>query len=93
MRENGSVIADLCGKDGCIQAALFHLVKLALQYALTGHISFVFMIWLGNLLLLGVLWLMWQNFFKTEQRLARRLLLFAPVCYLFFQLNYVENLD
>lgn len=72
---------------------IFEHMILAAQLALTGRISFTFLIVLGNLLLLGILWLLWKHYFAEEKNLARRILLFAPICYLIFQLNYVENLD
>ena len=72
---------------------IFEHLILAAQLALTGKISFTFLIVLGNLLLLGILWLLWKHYFAEEKNLARRILLFAPICYLIFQLNYVENLD
>jgi hypothetical protein len=72
---------------------IFEHAVLAAQYAFVGHVSFSFMIWTGNLLLLGVAWVLWHNYFSDETDLARRFFLFAPICFLLFQLNYVENLD
>jgi len=72
---------------------IFEHAVIAAQYSLTGHISFGFLILLGNLLVLGIGWLLWKNYFSSEKDLTRRIILFLPICYLLFQLNYVENLD
>jgi len=72
---------------------IFEHAIIAAQYSLTGHISFGFLILLGNLLVLGIAWLLWKNYFSDEKDLTRRIILFLPICYLLFQLNYVENLD
>lgn len=64
----------------------------ASDLALTGRVHFGFLIWTGNLMLLGVGYLFWKNFFP-ELDLPQRLLLFAPAAWLLFQLNYVENFD
>jgi hypothetical protein len=68
-------------------------VIVSLQWALTGRVSFLFLIVLGNVAVLGVLWLYWKNFLVTERDASRRIVLFLPVCFLLFQLNWVENLD
>lgn len=72
---------------------IFEHAIIAAQFALTGNISFGFLIVLGNLLVLGIAWLLWNNHFSNERDLTRRRILFLPICYLLFQLNYVENLD
>ena len=64
-----------------------------LQCALTGHVNFEFLIVLGNLAVLGLLWLLWRNCFATEHNLTRRLILFLPICYLLLSLNYAEAVD
>lgn len=64
----------------------------AIDLALTGHVHFGLLIWTGNLMLLGVGYLFWKNFFP-ELDLPQRLMLFAPAAWLLFQLNYVENFD
>jgi hypothetical protein len=77
---------------------LLHLI-VAAQIALTGHISFSFLIATGNLLVLGILWLFWKHSFTgtssltSDIGLARRIVLFVPVSFLVMQLNWVENLD
>jgi uncharacterized membrane protein len=65
----------------------------AAQWAMTGQVSFRWIIVLGNLLVLGMLWLYWRHSFEQESDLPQRLLLFVPVAYLLMQLNWVENLD
>ena len=65
----------------------------AVDWALTGQVHFGFLNLLGNLLVLPTAWLLWSNMQIGDESKARRLLRFAPVCYLLFQLNYVENLN
>ena len=65
----------------------------AADLSLTGHLHFGLYIWIGNLLLLPIAWLFWSNLRPNDQNVTRRLVLFVPVCWLVFQLNYVENLD
>ncbi len=65
----------------------------ATELALTGQVHFDLLIWVGNLMLLGIAWLLWQHSFPDDRNLARRLLLFAPTAWLLFQLNYAENFD
>jgi hypothetical protein len=65
----------------------------ALQWSLTGHVNFSFLIVLGNLAPLGMLWLFWKNDLTSELNLTRRILLLLPIVYLLFSLNYAEALD
>jgi hypothetical protein len=65
----------------------------AAQCALFGHVNFSFLILLGNLASLGILWLYWKNAFPSETHLLRRVLLLLPVCYLLFSLNYAEAVN
>ena len=65
----------------------------AAELAFTGKVHLGFLIWVGNLMLPGIAWLLWQHVFPDEKHLRKRLLLFAPIAWLFFQLNYAENLD
>ena len=69
-----------------------HLIT-AGDYAATGHVHFGLLIALGNAMVLGIAGLLWANCFETEPGFRWRLVLFAPVLWLLFQLNYVENLD
>ena len=66
---------------------------IALQYGISGHPSFVLLSWLGNLFVLALFYLMWRHFLVAEENTSRRLLLFAPVAYLLFQLQYAETLN
>jgi hypothetical protein len=72
---------------------IFMNAVVALQVICLGHVNFSFFIVCGNLLVLGVLWLLWKHSFTAETDLARRVMLFVPVCFLLFQLNWTENLD
>jgi hypothetical protein len=65
----------------------------ALQWSLTGHVNFTFLIIIGNLAIFGILLLLWQNHFAAEPSFTRRLLLFLPICYLLLSLNYAEAVD
>lgn len=71
---------------------LLHLL-VAIQYALTGHVEFTVYMVTGNLMVLGILWLYWRHSFPEEASFLRRIVLFLPICYVLFQLNWVENLD
>jgi hypothetical protein len=66
---------------------------IALQYELSGHTNFVLLSWIGNIFVLALFFLMWRHFLVQEQNTSRRLLLFAPVAYLLFQLQYAETLN
>ncbi len=72
---------------------IFEHIIIAADWALTGRIHLEFLIVLGNLLILGILWVLWKNYFADEPDLTRRLILFLPICCLLFQLNYVDTLD
>ena len=65
----------------------------ALDLTLAGRIHFGLLILIGNLLVAATASVLWVNSFITQRDSGRRLLLFAPVVLLLFQLNYVENLD
>jgi hypothetical protein len=61
----------------------------AMQLALMGHMSLPVMIVLGNLMPLGILWLITKHTPGVKQRF----LLVLPVSLLLFSLNYAETLD
>jgi hypothetical protein len=65
----------------------------AIQWVITGKVNFLFLIFLGNLATLGMLWLYWRNCFTSQADLTRRMLLFLPIVYLLFSLNYAEAVD
>jgi hypothetical protein len=72
---------------------IFEHAILAAQWAITGDVRFEFLIVLGDLMMLGMLWVLWANYFAEERDLTKRFFLFAPVCYLILQLNYVDTLN
>jgi hypothetical protein len=63
------------------------------QLALVHHLSFSFTFWVGNVALLALLFVSWSSFFAEERDLERRLLLFAPMVFFLFSLNYAEAVD
>ncbi len=82
----------LAAQHGEYKLVVEHAV-VAADLALTGHVHFGFLILLGNALVLVVAYVLWRNTFVSETEVAHRFLLFAPVCYLLFQLNSAENFD
>lgn len=72
---------------------IFEHLIVAIQFSLMHHISFGFLIIFGNLFLVGLLIIHWNQYFAKENDLTRRLILFLPVSYLIFQLNYAETTD
>ena len=65
----------------------------AADWALSGHVHFGLLIATGNLLVFALAWVLWQNLHRGNTDLRHHLWSFAPVSYLLFQLNYVENLN
>jgi len=72
---------------------IFEHAVMAAQLALVHHISFSFLVTLGNLMLLPIAYACWKNYFADETDLRARLALLFPVSFLLFQLNYAETLD
>jgi hypothetical protein len=72
---------------------IFEHTLIAAQFALTGHVHFEFLIVLGDLMMLGMVWFLWRNYFADEPDLTLRLFLFAPIGMLILQLNYVDTLN
>ena len=72
---------------------IFEHLVLLLQYSLTSKVSFGFLILAGNLFVFALLALYARALFPQQPDPTRRITLFLPVCYLLFQLNYVQNLD
>jgi len=72
---------------------MFANLVFALQYKLFGHPDFVSLSWLGNAFILPLFYLIWRHFLPHEEDLSLRLLLFVPVSFLLFQLQYSETLD
>ncbi len=69
-----------------------HLISAA-ELALTHHVSFSLLFWVGNLSLLPLLYLVWRAYFMGEADVRRRLALFLPMVFLLFSMNYGEALD
>ncbi len=72
---------------------LFAHALIALWYTLAGEFRFGLLLAFGNLLLLPALWALWCLSAPAEPNRARRLVFFAPVVLLFFELDYAELLD
>jgi len=70
----------------------FGFVVVWLQLALTGHINFVVIAFLGNIAILFLGIVLWKMFLPGLD-LERRLALFLPVCFILFQYQYVETLN
>lgn len=64
----------------------------ATDLTFTGRVHLLLYVWLGNLSLLVLLYLLWKGLFPRADRQTRALLM-VPVCWLLFQLNYAEALD
>ncbi len=72
---------------------IFLHALIALQLIAVQHLNFSFLVAVGNLLPLLILVILWLNAFRDEPELSHRLLLFLPVPFLLFQLNYAEAFD
>ena len=71
---------------------LVHSV-VALQLTLLHRVDLTSLILLGNLAPAVILFILWRNAFRYDAEIANRLLLFLPVPFLLFQLNYAEAFD
>ncbi len=71
---------------------LLHLLT-ASELAISHHVSMALEYWIGNLSLLPLLYLIWLMFARGASSLERRLLVFLPVVFYLFSLNYWEALD
>jgi hypothetical protein len=70
-----------------VVTAQYNEYKLVLEHAveaedlvLTGHLNILFMVWLGNLLLIPLGFIYWLQF-RPDDPLDRRLLWFLPLCW------------
>jgi hypothetical protein len=63
------------------------------QFDLLGHLNLRFLCALGNLFVLLLAILLWKMFLPHYEDLTGRLVLFIPVSWLLFQLEYYETLD
>jgi hypothetical protein len=98
--EHFSSLPNALAKAGYVVAAQHNEYKpvfanfiIALQYGISGHPSFVILSWFGNLFVLVLFYLIWRHFLLDEENTSRRLLLFAPVAFILFQLQYAETLN
>jgi hypothetical protein len=71
---------------------LLHAVVLG-EYALTGHVNFVFLEVIADLFVLGIAWLLWFYLRGNGRTYGERLILFAPVVFFVFAPRYFENLN
>ena len=79
--------ADLIALHNTHRIIYDRLVSLG-SYYLTGQISFLLMIWLGNLALLGICWQLWRGFRQAGQPIWY----FLPIPYWLFSLQSHENM-
>lgn len=82
----------LAAQDGDYKLLFDHAV-VAIDLGLSGRLHLGVYVLVGDLLLLVVAWVLWVHTAPAEFALSRRLLLFAPVSFLLFQLNYAETLN
>lgn len=66
---------------------------LVLDLVCTHRVHFFFLIWVGNLLALGIAWILYRMFFLEQTDRLLRFTLFLPILWFFFQLNHAENFD
>ncbi len=64
----------------------------ALELEFTGRVNFAFLVALGDLFLLPMVYLVWRTY-QTDGPLAERLIAFFPISVLFFSLTYWESLN
>ncbi len=79
-------------QDGDYKLWLDHLCVMA-DLLVSGRVHIGLWVWAGNLLLLVIAWLLWRHTLRSERVLWRRVLGFAPVTLLLFQLNFAETVD
>lgn len=72
---------------------MFANLIIALQYKFSGHPDFGILSWLGNGFVAALFFLLWRYFLSYEANLSRRLLLFVPISFILFQLQYAETLN
>jgi len=65
----------------------------ASELALTDHVNFTFLTFLGNMFLLPIGYLLWLTYREEDKKTADQLLAFLPISLLFFSLTYWENLN
>ncbi len=72
---------------------VFEHAIFAAQFYIVGHVNFLVLMALGNSFVLLTLLLLWKVFVVPGAPPGQRVVLFAPVVYLFVQLHYAETLD
>lgn len=72
---------------------IFEHLVLYVQFLFIKRVSLVFLIVFGNFFLAVLLAIYWKAYFADEKDLTRRLILFLPVSYLLFSLNFAETVD
>jgi len=72
---------------------IFEHMVVAVQFSLMHYSSFGFLIIFGNLFLFLLLIIYWNQYFANGYDLLRRLVLFLPISYLIFQLNFAEMIN
>jgi hypothetical protein len=72
---------------------IFENLVVVLQTMIYSHTDFALLSLLGSAFVLPIYYLLWRNFLPGEQDGGRRFLLFVPVAFLLFQLNYAEMLN
>jgi len=69
-----------------------HLI-IALEMEFTGHLNFGFLVTVGDLFLLPIVYLLWLTYQTDDRSLAQRLMEFVLISALFFSLTYWETLN
>jgi hypothetical protein len=72
---------------------IFQESIVAAELGLTHHVNFRFLVLLGNLFLLAILWLLWKLYPADDLDTSERLIRFIPIVCIFFGVNYAETLD
>ena len=93
LRDVPAKILDVATKQNNDYKLGFEHSIVAIEFDLTGHLDFAFLVTLGNLFLLAILYVLWRIYRREEIELNRQLIEFIPVSLLFFSLTYWESLD
>ena len=82
----------LASQHGEFKLFFLHAM-VSLQFYLFGHVDFRMLANLANGFVLMLAIVLWKMFLPTRKDLAARMVLFTPVSWLIFQLQYSESLD
>lgn len=85
-------LAFIAAQDGDYKLLLDHAM-VVLDLSATHNLHLGLYLLFGNLFPLLVGWTLWKHTASSEAILWRRVLIFAPVTFLLFQLNYAETLN